>query len=146
VARKKIIIANSTTGLRKVVEMTGNKEARVEVIDLTMLQLRLEECRTGVVLEVELLEVVITEEINYRQIENTTGANTLKFVRLLPRGLEVMEDQHHWVLIGTFAEEVVSMEVPAHGRLIIHLGHQKVVIVAVATTLIEATITESLLS
>lgn len=94
-AKKKIIIVSSTTGLRKVVEMTGNKEVRVEVIDPTMLLLRLEEFRRGVVLEVELLEVVITEEINYHQTENTTGANTLKFVRLLPRGLEVMEDQHH---------------------------------------------------
>ena len=129
---------------------TENKERLLEVIGLIMHQLTLEEFRTEAVAEVDLLEGETILEINCHQVANTTGANTLRFaLPLLQRGLEVMEIQQHWELIGTFAEEVVNMEAQEHQdrRLLItrHLpGHPKAATVAVATTIIEAVGTEML--
>lgn len=65
-----------------------SREARVEVIGLTMHRPPQEEFLTEIVPGVDLLEVVITELIKYHhQGPNTTGVSTLRFVlHLLPRG------------------------------------------------------------
>ena len=65
--------------------------------------------------------------------------STLRFELHLPRGLEAIAVQHHRGLIGTFVEEVVNMEAQDHQAV---QGHPKVVIVAAATTITEATGTE----
>jgi len=124
-----------------------NREARVEVIDHIMLRPPPEEFQTETVLEADLLEAVVMEVIKFHhQGPITTGVSTPRYaLLLLPRGLEAMEAQIHWGLIGTFVEEVVNMLTLAlqdlH-RLIIHRALLKVATVAIATITIEATGTE----
>ena len=135
------ITVSSTIGLQReiiAVKETESNATQVEVIDHTMLPLHQDQCLNEVMLEEDPIIQVQIMEKNHQAV-TTTGANTLRFVLTHQQiGQEVVA-QHLLVLIGTFVEEVVNMEAQDHQAV---QGHPKVVIVAAATTITEATGTE----